>query len=399
MADIGGKLICRRNDNWIKLDFVDDIISNILSRVPVRSLGIWKTVSKHWHTFICSPDFIGLQLSWSRENPIYIIYPYVDEIMTLYLLKANGDLEQIILPGFEDVPFPTMTCSYNGLICCINYACPSPKVTDVDIRICNPATRDVLLLPKGSPSKVEPTIGVAFGSRVNEYKVFRFFEKRIKKEDGKEDNELIETEVSWGFSYEDWESDSESNEEPPDCEIYSSITGSWRGIGSVEYRPMGYHYVCVNGIVYWFIGTKYYSTIPVSILSVDMEENFRTIDLPAEATEHSFLVDLQGCLLLIIVGDEHDHSLDIWVLQDRNESTWVNRCSSNIPIEANESVNSVSARKNELLFTTSFHYFIFNLDDKTWREVIFYAAGFDTDFSVAFSFTESLLPCNGILGS
>ncbi|OMO80555.1 hypothetical protein CCACVL1_12898 [Corchorus capsularis] len=57
-----------------------------------------------------------------------------------------------------------------------------------------------------------------------------------------------------------------------------------------SHSSMGSNHVFANGILYWFIASDTDEKIPGLILTVDMEQNFGTIDLPLEVTEHSYLV-------------------------------------------------------------------------------------------------------------
>lgn len=366
----------RRNDAWHEIESMEDIFADILSRVPVKSLLVLKSVSKLWYRLIRSPNLINMQLSRSQENPTYIVYPYMDEVMDIYLIKSNGEiLEMITLPGFENLSPLSLICSYTGLICCINYPWVSESnkdevnMTDFEIRICNPATREVFLLPKGCPSEKRLSIGVGFGPKTFEYKVFRFFHSKCESED-------IHLE----------------------CEVYSSDIGSWRGIGASEHYPMGFqhcplgsNHVYVEGKVYWFVASEEDHDIPGSILSVDMEENFRTINLPAEVTEHSFLVDLEGCLSLVVVYDD-DEIFDIWVLHNSNEPNWERIQSDYVAFSNIECVHFVAARKKGLFFITTDRYLLYNLKRRTWTELDFSDA-FEKNLPVVYPFTETLLPC------
>lgn len=134
-----------------------------------------------------------------------------------------------------------------------------------------PATREVLLLPQGRKSENVPKIGVAFGPGINEYRVFLFF-------------------CTIG----------ESQDKHNECEVYPSITGSWKGIGRVAHSPWGSsEHVCINGIGYWFVRSEKDGLIVVSILAVDMEENFSVINIPEEKTLYPCLVNLEGCFSLV----------------------------------------------------------------------------------------------------
>ena len=95
------------------------------------------------------------------------------------------------------------------------------------------------------------------------------------------------------------------------CEEYSSSSGSWKRIGCVAHSPMSWRHVSINGTVYWFITSSEKEALyPSSILAVDMEETFRTIDLPKLVPEYSFLVELEGCLSLIALHVDNVHRFE-----------------------------------------------------------------------------------------
>lgn len=364
-----GKHIQRKSVGWFAVESAEDILGNILSRLPVKLLLTLKVISKLWHRLIRSPNFTKLHLRQSREKPIYILYPFMDARRSLYLMDADGVITGTInLPGLENLPSLCMIGSYNGLICFTNYPWfphsfkTQAVVTDLEIRICNPATHEVWLLPNGSQLKRELGIGVAFGPGISEYRVLRFFSSKSK-------SEVIR----------------------PECEIFSSSTRTWRSIGFVQHCPMGAHHAFVNGKVFWFIPSEEDHNIPGSILSVDLDENFKIIRLPVAVTEHAFLVDLEGCLSLIVVFDDDDIMV-IWILRDENESVWEEKCRDCIPYETVECLDSVAARKNDIFFITEERYFIFSMIKMSWKELDFEEL-FEQHSPVVFTYTESLLPC------
>ncbi|XVE50542.1 hypothetical protein DITRI_Ditri01bG0171100 [Diplodiscus trichospermus] len=384
MDETGGGCAHGTPDKWYEVEYAENVLANILARLPVKSLLVCKSVCKHWRQLINCQAFTNLQLLWSKNHSLYIVYPYMDIIMKLYLVKHSGEITRTIaFPYCNNLSTLTIICSFDGLLCCINYSWKVDSgmivedVTDLEIRICNPATRKALLLPKGSPSEENPSIGVAFGPQINEYKIFRFFcPKRISLAKRK------------------------SNANHRQCEVYSSSTGSWSVIGCVPYCPMhsshsplGSNHVFVNGNIYWFIASDEDNMIPGSILTVDIEETLGTIDLPNEVTEHSYLVDLEGHLSLVAVYDE-DGIVNIWILEDNNEPKWVLKCSDNVPFSNDECVEFVVARENGIFFITSNYYFIYDLDHRFWRELDLSSIS-EREFPVAFAYTESLLSCGG----
>ncbi|RVW94793.1 hypothetical protein CK203_029908 [Vitis vinifera] len=282
MDDSCNKLVCARNKSLFDLE---DIITDILLRLPMKCL------------MLCN---------------------------VLFLTKVHGETTETI-PGCSRHWCKHMICSFNGLICSISYKSFFEKKVHMGIVIFNPITQEVLLLPQSRLSAEVPKIGVAFGSRMNGYKVFRFFNPSGKSQD-----------------------------KHHECEVYSSITGSWKGI-------------------------------------VDMEENFSVIGIPVEATLYPFLVSIEGCLSLV-AKNVCDNRFDIWILQDSKEFIWVKKCTAYMHAFNIKEVNHVTALKNKILFASGRRYFFYNMCSKTWREFD-WGRDFQKRVSSPLVYTESLLPC------
>lgn len=379
-----GHLIC---NNVSEIGHIEEILANILPRLPAKAAVVCKSVSKLWLGLISEPHFPELQLSFSRKNPKYIICPYSDssDIVThLYLMEGDGTIDrEIPTPGFGNIFSPDIICFLNGLICCVN----QDEREDMDIHIFNPTTQEIILLPKGSPSIDTPSVGLVFDPENNKYKLFRFFRDSYELEYGK---------------YK--------------CEVYSSDTATWTAISELKKGPKPnpncpYYpsYVCVGGRMYWMVSSEVEFGIPDHILSVDMNENFLRIEFPSAMHEWTFLFELKGCLSLLRVDypvynpeaiDDIGPSMEIWDLINPEQSVWNLRGTLEIELELEiHYFNSVAAIKEEILFIIRFvdgsHcYCILNLQDYTW--VVHYLDDeFDDCSPVAFPFVESLLPCHG----
>ena len=144
MDDSCNKLVCARNESLFDLE---DIITDILLRLPMKSLMLCKSVSKNWRRLISSPNFKRLQLLRSQENPSYVFYPYVCLCCSVpFLTKVHGQTTETI-PGCSRHWCKHMICSFNGLICSISYKSFFEKKVHMGIVIFNPITQEVLLLP------------------------------------------------------------------------------------------------------------------------------------------------------------------------------------------------------------------------------------------------------------
>nr|VDC71988.1 unnamed protein product [Brassica rapa] len=137
--------------------------------------------------------------------------------MELYLLKP-GEFNfrhhaTVDPPGRNAEHHMLMIASFNGLVCCINQLSDENE-EDFQIWICNPSTEQTLLLPQGRPSFwTEPSIGVAYGPDMSEYKIFRI---------------VSDGENGAGLHIE--------------CEVYSSSTGAWRIIGCASSSNVCFSY-------------------------------------------------------------------------------------------------------------------------------------------------------------
>ncbi|XP_010508647.1 PREDICTED: F-box protein At5g07610-like [Camelina sativa] len=390
-----------KTDTWKVVD-VEDLFMAILSRVSAKSLLSFKTLSKHWYGSLGTKYFYELQLEQSRKNPTFIVCPAMEAAMKLYLMDAksfNRSLLNTIDPSqrsHED--FMYMISSFNGLICCVNLFCDEDvesKFCDLQIWICNPCTRETLLLPQGRPSfDFVPSVGVAYGSDISDYRIFRIFcvGKKIPEErrgvmgycfrDGR-----IIPEYRYALAYE--------------CEVYSSSNGSWQNIGSVPCVPMRSGlspfrtaHIFVGGKIYWLVSLDE----PGEILSVDLEGRFQVLNLPEyedvineedKITEATYLIIFQGSLGLLVL---HPGKMDIWVLKDN----WVLEFRIDTPIRDEELVCSVTVLKNKIICVTETHWRIYDVETKIWRKRRGPRTGFWNP--AVFPFTESILPCNGGVG-
>lgn len=384
MSDIGNKRALLQSDYVPPIGYMEEVIINILSRLPVKKAVTCKCVAKHWLKLISEPSFPLLQLSWSMKKPKYIICPYpegCDTISHLCLMEENGIIsENVPLFGFEKVCSPEVMCFLNGLVCSVNE--DSSGLNEVDVTIFNPITHDSIELPRGSISTQIPTVGVAFDPKSNDFKAFRFFSTTPKGEIPK-------------FK----------------CEVYTSGSTAWRKISEENSRPMRSHvhlycpfYASIAGAVYWFELSQEQAGIPVSINSVDMNESFTEIDLPTQLHEWSFLIELEGCLSVVHLtnpphpqNQNEDPQPHLEVFKFEN-SQWRLRSKSIIDLINVHSFNSVAARDTEIFFIIkhedeSICFLIYDLDEGSFTNLDL-DEKFEDSCPVAFPFIESLIKCS-----
>lgn len=127
---------------------IDDLLIEILLRVPITSLLCFKTVSKRWLSIITHPHFsvlypnraIGLVLTCPYSLPAKPQYDYV-----------HFDKKNPSKPPFKNLKFIndssgiSVLQSCNGLMLCSNSA---SRLAKRNYYVCNPTTKHYTTLPK-----------------------------------------------------------------------------------------------------------------------------------------------------------------------------------------------------------------------------------------------------------
>ncbi|CAK9318252.1 unnamed protein product [Citrullus colocynthis] len=237
-----------------------EILIEILSYLPVKSLLRFRCVCKEWNKLVQKPLFVNYHLEKRIPNSLLIINsPNTDQKARFSLVNAEtfNEILQSELPMKANMGYKLSVCgSYNGLVCI-----SSASLLDVDpIYIWNPSVRKTRLLPNGLIPKWDhcwPLNYLAFGfhQAVNDHIVLRIV--RIEQ---------------WKCFYL--------------VEIYSLKADCWRRVSSVPPIPTALDCrllpksICFNGLFYWIVKHKN-GGIPNSILSLDMgTEEFHRLILP-----------------------------------------------------------------------------------------------------------------------
>ncbi|PIA28141.1 hypothetical protein AQUCO_07200051v1 [Aquilegia coerulea] len=202
--------------------FPRDVVKDILSRLPVKSLVRFRCVSKTWLEFLTKDNhFIKLHLSRSHHhqpNFIFQTYVYIDCDMNSKISESKFDCELEIFG----------IC--NGLVCVTDY---------FKFYVSNPLTKDYISIP--SPDDVPILInnmslsvyGFGFDESSNDYKIFRMF---TTSTNDKDDIYEIQSYIT----------------------VYTLGTNSWRTLEDMwcEYEICGDQYnALVNGALHW-MGTR-----------------------------------------------------------------------------------------------------------------------------------------------
>ncbi|KAK1282515.1 F-box protein CPR30 [Acorus calamus] len=283
-----------------------DIILNILSRLPLKSLMQCKCVSKRWYSLINDPILAELHLHRSKCDSINLVICQYRPSITVWEIQiykldneSHPQLSSSLKTNIEDI---SSVYSCEGLICISGSA---------DIHICNPSTRELVTLPRSNSLKESFMHGFGYSPNTREYKVVQLMH-----------NKLIDGCSRLLSKFE----------------VLTLGTKSWRPIGNVPYvlHPEKKS-ITLNGIMYWLTYTKkrgFDSQEEIATFNVG-DERFGAISGPPDC--HAFesmsaisLGVLQGTLCLTC---DHfgrrviNHKLEIWMLRDDNVCGWVKQYS------------------------------------------------------------------------
>ncbi|XP_047321123.1 F-box protein At5g07610-like [Impatiens glandulifera] len=118
----------------------DDLLLEILFRLPVKSLFRFKSVSKHWHSLISNPPLVHL-LRHHRRKPSGLLLHWKSFLSLSYLdflpFNNNHAHDRPFFPNYYDIHYFT---SCNGLI---------SWVDSINVfHVMNPTTRQLITLPQ-----------------------------------------------------------------------------------------------------------------------------------------------------------------------------------------------------------------------------------------------------------
>ncbi|KAF5763076.1 putative F-box domain, galactose oxidase/kelch, beta-propeller, F-box associated interaction [Helianthus annuus] len=275
-------------------DLCEELIIEIFSRLPSKSLLRFRSVSKSLCACIDSPDFIRLHTLQSPKKVLTIHqFPYEREehLKNIYTLHAQGQFPNNPCTGIPQIKFPfsfKIVGSCNGIICICG---------DGDLHLWNPSTRRIVTIHDLSSwcrryyeCISAGVLGFGFDPIINDYKILR-----------------ITTPTSY---------------------IYSMKTRTRREIASPVTPLITFVKLdqCLfNGALHWAV--KRYLTdardeCDYFIMKFDLSlEVFSTIELPEPSWETSVVTIIKGCLG-VISSDNHDRSW-IWVRrEDNNTDSW-----------------------------------------------------------------------------
>ncbi|KAK4259404.1 hypothetical protein QN277_005742 [Acacia crassicarpa] len=198
-----------------------EIIPNILKRLPVKSLLRFQCVCKQWKNLIIAPSFIANHLHHSTHHNPSLLFQWSGSNkrlpVDLHLVDCKKQVHEV-----QNIPFDSVHVriigSCNGLLC---VQCTSNRVHS--LFLWNPATRKIRQVHNNVHDfEGRIYVGYGFSPIVNDYKILRAY----VPEDEDEVNRV---------------------------EVYSLSTQRWRKIkfGNLEGVNLNYETLNANGAMFW----------------------------------------------------------------------------------------------------------------------------------------------------
>ncbi|XP_059644178.1 F-box protein CPR1-like [Cornus florida] len=296
-----------------------ELMTEILTRLPVKTLVQIRCVCKAWCSLISSPNFISSKVNQTihfnkiNNSDTLLISHYINKrrkgggrfSANFYDERLGGRLIQLESPIPNSASHFHIFDSCNGLVCLTDNAFDKAN----NLILWNPSIRKSVRLPipsigidshtntvvraAGSDGPYGVVIGYGFDFKTNDYKVVRI------------------TCIN-NFPF-------------PEVELYSLNRGHWRRIcvaGPIHHfcfapRPSQ---AFVNGIVHW-VGCNMVAASDISILTFDMSsEVFSQMKLPT-SPENGWVVSHLAVSVLresLCVGhfDSLVRKVSIWVMKE-----------------------------------------------------------------------------------
>lgn len=324
----------------------EEIMEEILSRMPVKSLLKFRCVSKSWRSLIDSNRFIKKHLDNSTKNPSFSLHNIIlnsigpqrgPKQCSLRSLLNDPFIDRFTFSDLSNIEWSSINVAgcYNGLVCIL--------LDRKQFILWNPSTRKTKKLP-AIDRKIKhghiTNYGFGFDDLSGDYKVF-------------------------GIASFFWV----SGRYEAICKVYSLQTNSWKLVKKGDVSPFDKEGKFASGKLHWdrTVGLRY----RWNITSFDLRsEAYGAVELP---------VFLDGCLsgsmgvlggCLSVLCDYYSH-LNIWVMKQYGvKESWdkvVTIPNLHNPVSTSFSALFALGPNGEVLLTYGSTFVIYYPEDNGFR--------------------------------
>uniref|UniRef100_A0A7C9DAS0 F-box domain-containing protein n=1 Tax=Opuntia streptacantha TaxID=393608 RepID=A0A7C9DAS0_OPUST len=283
-------------------DLPMELVTELLVRLPVKSLVRFRCVCKEWCSLISSPDFASLHLTRYHNNdddsPLLAATIDVSRKFQWMLLSGHtyGNIvhDDYAILNNQKIMAHIDTCDprgspVNGLLLLSKRSVnPAENPFEMELMLWNPMIGKTHKLPAHCID-YDAYLGLGFSHSRNDYKVVAI-----------------------------------SRQPKTSVYVYSVSTRTWSGI--VEYREDIIHevfsdgFLLVEGIMH-FLSVNFFKRKSHMVLFDVSEEAFSYIELPCDRFD-SYAVVYRGMIGLLDF-DYREYSCDLWVMEnDRVPCSW-----------------------------------------------------------------------------
>ncbi|CAA0401293.1 F-box protein [Arabidopsis thaliana] len=287
---------------------IDDVLIQILSFLPIKTLLRFKRVSKRWLSLITNPVFSNRVIKSNHPLPISGFFLHSPREIKYSFVSLDDDatnqrISSSLPLWFTDHQTDMIIMqSTNGLLLC-KCSCASSNHFNTNYYVYNPTTKQYTLLPQIAG---HIALSLAFDpSRSPHYKVFCLRGRSNNSFSSASDSELYH------------------------IEVYSSNEGLWRRVVPVPTSPSTF--IEFSYSVFWNGAVNWYGFSSRDCLSFDINtQEIKILPLPDHEHEDEplpdprtlmFLDESQGNLYYIEVNNQSSSNLRVYEMES-NSSSW-----------------------------------------------------------------------------
>ncbi|CAL9217908.1 unnamed protein product [Arabidopsis halleri] len=280
-----------------------DVLMDIFSRVPAKSIARFRCVSKFWESILCHPDFTELYLNTSSIRQPLLFFTLEDDGKLFFFSSPHPqnppDENTSLVPTRYHVhhthsPTDEVSSPLRGFVC------RRDKGSLDTLVICNPATGESVSLPKVELNSVN--------TETRPYLGYDLIDKQLKVLCIKFDN--VPDDV------------------PNMCDEHQVLTLEngehlWRKIQCKPHYPKS-NGICIDGTLYYTAGFDRWINVSMIVCFDVRSEKFSFINIDESMlmSASCTLNNYKGKLGALYFSLFSPNRLEFWVLQDSEKYIW-----------------------------------------------------------------------------